>query len=53
MFKRMVLNRVLVEGRRLENATKKRPIRISVKNIYWPLRDIYKIRNLGDDLSYE
>jgi len=40
MFKSMPLKRVLGAVGKLENATKKRTIRISIKTIYWPLRDI-------------
>ena len=43
MFKRMVLKRVWDEVQRLENATKKRSIRISAKMTYWPFRDIAKL----------
>jgi len=43
MFKRMVLKRVWGAVQRLENAMKKRSIRLSAKIIYWPFRDIYKI----------
>ena len=40
MFKGIVLKRVLGAVQRLENATKKRSIRISAKNTYWPFWDI-------------
>ena len=53
MLKRMVLKRVWGAVQRLENATEKRDIRIATKTANWPLRDIYKIGNLDDDLIYE
>ena len=43
MFRAKVLKRVLVEMGRLENATKKRSIRLSAKITYWPLRDIAEL----------
>jgi len=40
MFKRMVLNGVWGAVQRLENAKKKRSIRINTKPANWPFRDI-------------
>ena len=40
MLERMLLKRVLGEMQRLENATKKRSIRIDTKTPYWPFGDI-------------
>jgi hypothetical protein len=42
MFRRMVLKRGLDEAQRMQNAIKKRSIRITAKNTYWPFRDIVK-----------
>ncbi len=53
MFKRMVLKGVFDEVGRLENAKKKRSIRINTKTAYYPFRHIYEIRNLGDILIYD
>jgi len=40
MFKSMALKRVLGEVRKLQNATKKRRIRIDTKTTNWPFWDI-------------
>jgi len=40
VFKRMVLKRVSGAVQRLENAKKKRSIRIDTKTPYWPFGDI-------------
>ena len=43
MMQRMLLKRVWGEVQRLENAKKKRSIRIDVKITYWPLSDIAEL----------
>ena len=43
MFKKMVLKWGLGEMGRLENATKKRSIRIDTKAANWPFRDIAEL----------
>jgi len=43
MFRAMVLKRVRGAVQRLENATKKRSIRISAKTTYWPFWDIAEL----------
>ena len=45
MFRAMVLKRVLVEMGVLENAMKKRNIRIDTKAANWPFRDIAELEN--------
>ena len=42
MLERMLLKRVWDEVQRLENATKKRNIRIDTITPYWPFGDIVK-----------
>ena len=43
MLERMVLKGRFGEVGRLENAMKKRSIRIDVKTTYWPLSDIAEL----------
>ncbi len=45
MFISMLLKRVFVEVQRLENAKKKRNIRIDTKAANWPFRDIAELEN--------
>jgi len=43
VLERMLLKRVFEEAGGLENAMKKRSIRISAKTTYWPFRDIAEL----------